>query len=102
MQTIEILENARSAKKDAMLLSSAKKNEALNAMAESLIKNTDKILSANKKDVEKAQGIISPVMIDRLLLSEDRIKAMANGVREVAVLPDPVGNVLSQTMRPNA
>lgn len=101
MQTIEILENARSAKKDAMLLSSAKKNEALNAMAESLIKNTDKILSANKKDVEKAQGIISPVMIDRLLLSEDRIKAMANGVREVAALPDPVGNVLSQTMRPN-
>ncbi|MBR1969411.1 MAG: glutamate-5-semialdehyde dehydrogenase [Clostridia bacterium] len=101
MQTIEILENARSAKKDAMLLSSAKKNEALNAMAESLIKNTDKILSANKKDVEKAQGIISSVMIDRLLLSEDRIKAMANGVLEVAVLPDPVGSILSQTMRPN-
>ena len=101
MQTIEILENARSAKKDAMLLSSAKKNEALNAMAESLIKNTDKILSANKKDVEKAQGIISPVMIDRLLLSADRIKAMADGVREVSNLPDPVGSVLSQTERPN-
>lgn len=101
MQTIEILENARNAKKDAMLLSSAKKNEALKAMAESLIKNTDKILSANKKDVEKAQGIISPVMIDRLLLSEDRIKSMANGVLEVAVLPDPVGSILSQTVRPN-
>ncbi len=101
MQTFEILENARSAKKDAMLLSSTKKNEALNAMAESLIKNTDKILSANKKDVEKAQGIISPVMIDRLLLSEDRIKAMADGVREVANLPDPVGNVLETTTRPN-
>lgn len=101
MQTIEILENARSAKKDAMLLSSAKKNEALKTMAESLIKNTDKILSANKKDVEKAQGIISPVMIDRLLLSEDRIKAMASGVLEVAVLPDPVGSILSQTVRPN-
>ncbi len=101
MQTLEILENARSAKKSAMLLSSQKKNEALNAMAESLIKNTDKILASNKKDVEKAQGIISPVMIDRLLLTKERINAMADGVREVSNLPDPVGNVLSQSERPN-
>ena len=101
MQTLEILENARSDKKDAMILSSNKKNEALNAMAESLIKSTDKILSANKKDVEKAQGKITPVMIDRLLLTKERIQAMANGVREVSNLPDPVGSILSQSSRPN-
>lgn len=101
MKTLEILENARSAKKAAMLLSTQEKNEALYSMAESLIKNTDKILSANENDVKKAQGIISPVMIDRLSLSEERIKAMAEGLREVALLPDPVGNVLEKNNRPN-
>lgn len=101
MTTQQILENARNAKKDAMLLSSAKKNEALTKMAECLIKNTDKILSANKKDVEKAQGVISPVMIDRLSLSEERIKSMAEGLRQVALLPDPTQNVLKKIIRPN-
>ena len=68
-------------------------------MADMLIENTAEILEANKKDVENARGVISDVMIDRLSLSEDRIKAMADGIRQVALLPDPVGRILDKTVR---
>lgn len=99
MTTLEILENAKEVKLQAMLLDTDKKNEALCAMADKLIENTDKILEANKKDVENARGVISDVMIDRLSLSVDRIKAMADGIRQVALLPDPVGRILDRTVR---
>lgn len=68
-------------------------------MADALIENTDNILNANEIDVNNARGKISDVMIDRLMLSADRIKAMAEGIRDVAALPDPVGHILQQHTR---
>ena len=101
MTTKQILENARAAKLGAMLLDTNKKNEALLLMADKLIEHTDKILFANSVDVEKAKGIISDVMIDRLSLSKERISSMAQGIRDVAALPDPVGQVLERVEREN-
>ncbi len=72
------------------------KNKALNNMAEALIENTKEILKENKKDIEAAKGTISEVMLDRLALSEERITDMAKGIRQVALLPDPVGNILTR------
>ena len=101
MTTRQILENAKAAKLSAMLLDTNKKNDALLLMADKLIEHTDKILSANAVDVEKAKGIISDVMIDRLSLSKERIASMAQGIRDVASLPDPVGQVIERVEREN-
>lgn len=101
MTTQNLLENAKAAKLQAMLLDTEKKNEALLCMADMLIENTDKILDANKIDVANAKGIISDVMIDRLSLSKERICAMAQGIRDVAALPDPVGQVIERVEREN-
>lgn len=77
------------------------KNNALLAMAQALVDHTADILSANAVDMAKAQGQISTVMLDRLALNESRIAAMAEGIRQVAALPDPVGEVLATERRPN-
>ncbi len=77
------------------------KNAALRAMADALEAHTGAILAANALDLEASKGIISDVMLDRLALSGARVKGMAQGVREVAALPDPAGEVLSRTERPN-
>ena len=76
-------------------------NSALRAMADALIKNTDKILTANATDVSLAEGKISPVMIDRLRLTEDRIAGMAKGILEITELPSPLGKLLRRVERPN-
>ena len=70
-------------------------------MADALEAHAAEILSANAVDVENARGILSEVMIDRLRLDEKRIKGMADGIREVVALPDPVGEMLEQTTLPN-
>lgn len=101
MTTVEILSRARETKAALSSLSSADKNRALLAMADALVGEKEAILAANAKDVEAARGTVSDVMIDRLLLSEARIEGMANGIRDVVTLPDPVGNVLSSVTRPN-
>ena len=101
MTTLEILEGAKAVKRTAMLLDTKTKNDALSKMADKLIENTEKILAANKIDVENARGIISDVMIDRLSLSADRISAMAQGIRDVVALPDPVGHVIERVVREN-
>lgn len=101
MTTQQLLENAKAAKREAMLLDTKEKNTALLAMADKLIQHTDKILTANAVDVENARGIISDVMIDRLSLSRERIEAMAQGIRDVAALPDPVGQVIERVEREN-
>lgn len=101
MTTAQILENARNAKLGAMLLDTQTKNTALLKMADKLTQNSEKILSANKIDVDNAKGIISDVMIDRLTLSYERIEQMAQGIRQVALLPDPVGRVLEKVEREN-
>ena len=96
---INLLTAARTAKAQVSLLTTEQKNNALLKMADALIKNTDKILSANAIDVENSRGVISDVMIDRLMLNESRVKAMADGIRHVAKLPDPVGHTLKEHVR---
>ena len=93
------LEQAKAAKAQVSCLTSAQKNAALNAMADALLEQEQAILSANALDLEAAKGTVSQVMLDRLLLTGSRIAAMAQGIREVAALPDPVGLVLEEHTR---
>lgn len=99
MTTQQIMQNAKAAKKAAVLLTEEKKNQALTAMASALVLDTQEILAENAKDIENAKGKISDVMIDRLSLNESRIKAMANGIIAVAQLPDPCSVTLSEYIR---
>lgn len=103
MTTQEILIQAKETKTALMLADADRKNKALLQMADALGKpeHTARILEANKRDLEAAKGTISDVMLDRLMLDETRIEAMAEGIREVAALDDPVGKVLSEIVRPN-
>lgn len=93
---ISMLEAAKTAKSQIANLSEKEKNEALYAMADALIAATDTILAANIEDVTRAKGTVSDVMIDRLMLSRERIEGMAKGIRDVALLPDPVGRILEE------
>ncbi len=99
--TFEILQEAKAVKTVLCTLDTETKNNALLKMADALEENCDFILSENAKDLEKAKGIISEVMLDRLALSKERVKGMADGIREVAELPDPVGEVLESIVRPS-
>ena len=101
MTTQDILKAAKEAKASMMLANTEMKNAALYAMAEELILGTEEILAENAKDLEASKGVISDVMLDRLALSKSRIEGMAQGIREVAELPDPVGKVLRRVERPN-
>ena len=101
MTTQELLQGAKAAKSAAAALSTQEKNRLLMAMADSLVQHQADILAANDQDVEAARATIAPVMIDRLRLTGDRVAAMAQGLRAVADLPDPVGDVLSEITRPN-
>ena len=101
MDTIELIKKTKEAVKFIKAASSETKNKAIEEMAESLVNHTKEILEANKIDLENAEGKISEVMKDRLMLNEERIKAMAKGMREIIALPDPVGDVLSEDVRPN-
>jgi glutamate-5-semialdehyde dehydrogenase len=79
-----------------------RKNEALHEMADALVRRTDEILRENALDVADAKAAHrAGAMVDRLLLDEDRIMAMARGIREVAALPDPVGEVEAGWTLPN-
>lgn len=98
--TIEILKRAKEISLNKPLETEIK-NTALLKMAECLVDSADEILLANAKDVENAKGKIADVMIDRLRLDFDRIKAMAKGISEVAALPDPVGETLLETKHQN-
>ena len=101
MTTSEILEQARSAKISINAADTETKNRALEHMADHLFADREAILAANREDMEQAKGKISDVMLDRLMLSEERILGMANGIRELIALPDPSGKVLSMITRPN-
>lgn len=94
--------NAKEAEKTLMVASSEKKNQALKKIAEGLIENTDKIVEANKVDLENGEkNGMAKSMLDRLKLDKERIEGMAKGVLDVATLPEPVGRILSATERPN-
>lgn len=101
MTTREILLSAKAAKGVILSLSEEEKNKALLAMADALVADCDEILSANEKDITRAEGTISPVMIDRLRLDCGRVLAMADGIRAVVALPDPVGKPISETTHRN-
>jgi len=96
METIDQIRLAKQAKKSINTATSDEKNKALRAMADALVDATADILAANQLDMEAAQGRISEVMLDRLLLTEERIQAMADGILQVAALPDPVGELLEE------
>lgn len=101
MTTMEIIRSTRNAWPALRSADSEWKKRALCAMAERLLSCEGEILAANALDVKAAEGHISPVMIDRLRLTSERIAAMAEGIRQVAALPDPVGRVISRVERPN-
>ncbi|WP_300119476.1 glutamate-5-semialdehyde dehydrogenase [uncultured Enterococcus sp.] len=87
-------QTAKASTSQLSLLSTKTKNQILNQMAEALEANTQKIIAANQKDLAKADDYgIKETMKDRLRLDEARIQEMANGIRQVATLPDPIGNV---------
>ena len=94
-----MLQAAKAAKFSVTALTTEQKNAALEAMAQSLLDNQDAILAANASDIENATGKVPQVMLDRLLLTADRIAGMAKGIREVAALPDPVGHLLERHTR---
>ena len=96
-----ILNNAKDTVRLLAGVSDERLNAALLSMADAIEEDTDVILAANDRDVEAARGVISDVMIDRLRLSPDRIRAMASGIREVTALPSPLGKVLREVVRPN-
>ena len=98
--THEILLETRTAL-PALTASKERKNAALNAVAERLIAEQDQILAANREDLEASREHYGEVMMDRLTLTSERIAGMAQGVLEVAALPDPEGNVLRRVERPN-
>ncbi len=100
MTTRELLLAANAAKSAMAAASTEVKNAALRAMADALIARTGEILAANGEDMDAAQGHISEVMLDRLALTESRIAGMAEGLRQVADLPDPVGRTLRTVERP--
>ena len=101
MTTLELLEKARASKGAMSLADTEVKNNALLAMADALMEHQQAILTANQADLEAARGTVSEVMLDRLALSPERIAGMAQGIREVAALPDPVGAVLQRVERPS-
>ena len=99
--TQEQLALARSAKKSINTANTALKNQALEAMASQLLKATEAILVANQIDMEAARGKISEVMLDRLFLDQERIAGMAQGIRALIDLPDPIGEVLDTEVLEN-
>ncbi len=98
METKAMLQNAKQIAGEVAALGTEVKNAALLEMADALVVHTEDILAANQKDMEAAKGTISDVMLDRLLLNEARIASMADGIRDVVALPDPVGRVMEETM----
>ena len=101
MTTNELLRRANGAKGSMAAAGTDAKNRALLAMADQLLRGQDAILSANALDLEAARGAVSDVMLDRLALDPGRIAGMAEGIRQVAALSDPVGEELARVERPN-
>lgn len=95
----QMLTAAQVAKMEIAQLTTEEKNNALLAMAQALLEHSDEILLANAQDMDAAKGTVSDVMLDRLQLTQARIEGMAEGIRQVAELPDPVGNVLEEYTR---
>ena len=100
-KTILLCERAKACAAEMYAYNDEKLNTGLAFMADALVEATDEILLENARDVDAAHGVISEVMIDRLRLTRERIKAMADGIREIISLPSPLGRVLETVDRPN-
>jgi len=101
-QMTALAKRAKAASRDLAKLTTAEKNACLLAMADALEKNGPALKQANALDMETAAKMgLTTAMLDRLKLDDKRIAGMAKGLREVAALPDPVGKVLDERVRPN-
>ena len=101
-QMLNVAENAKNASRTLARLSSAVKNELLQNMAQALLNATETLIEENEKDLIAAREAgLAPAMVDRLTLDAQRIRGMADGLCEVADLPDPVGEVTGMWRRPN-
>ena len=101
-QMTNLAKQARTASRQIAKLTTAEKNACLLAMAEAVEKNAAALIQANALDMEAgAKSGLSSAMLDRLKLDDKRILAIARGLREVAALPDPVGKILDERVRPN-
>jgi len=101
-QMTQLAKQAKAASRELAKLTTAEKNACLFAMAGALEKNSSALKDANALDMEVGAKLnLSAAMLDRLKLDEKRIAGMANGLREVAALPDPVGKILDERVRPN-
>jgi len=101
-QMTTLAQQAKTASRDLAKLTTAEKDRCLLAMADALVSDSEAIKCANALDLEVAAGMgLSAAMLDRLKLDDGRIAAMARGLREVAALPDPVGRLLDERVRPN-
>ena len=98
--TIILCKNAQAAAADVAALTTEQKNDALALIATALEDHTAEILRANDEDIAAATGNIPDVMLDRLKLTEDRVKGMADGIRALIDLPDPVGKVVREYKHP--
>lgn len=99
---VESAQAAKAASLEVAQLTTTQKNEALRAMARALIERAPEILAANAKDMEKGrEGGMPDSLLDRLMLNEARIAGMAEGLDQVAELPDPIGRVMDEWTRPN-
>ncbi len=101
-QVLELGRNARKASRTLMGWSANQKNHALNAMADALDQQTPQIQKSNSEDVAEArENGLSDAMVDRLVLNDDRMTAMVQGLRDIAELPDPVGRILKSWEKEN-
>src|SRR6266571_3484182 len=101
-QMTQLAKQAKTASRELARLTTAQKNACLAAMADALEQNTAALKTANALDMEVGAKLgLSAAMLDRLRLDDKRIAGMAKGLREVAALPDPVGKVLDERVRPN-
>ncbi|MFH2013049.1 MAG: glutamate-5-semialdehyde dehydrogenase [Pseudomonadota bacterium] len=101
-QVLKIAKDSKAASKELSNLSSKKKNDILISMSNELLKNAQLLKQENEKDLENAKKkVLSDAFIDRLTLSDSTVQAMAEGLRDVAALPDPVGEVTKMWKRPN-
>jgi len=97
-----LTERAKTASRYLTTLTESEKNKYLVAMADAIEANADEIMAENSKDLATGNNMgLSKALLDRLLLNNDRITAMATGLREVAELPDPIGRILEERQRPN-
>ena len=101
-QMTQLAKQARGAARELARLTTAQKNASLLAMAEALEQNAHRIREANALDMEAgASNGLSAAMLDRLRLDDKHIAGMARGLRDVAALPDPIGKILDDRVRPN-